>query len=66
MKIVDLRECPYTKQAIKGFLDKGWNKLDKQGLLEFFDKYNLVTCEDVFLGEVLPALVSMNQTKNFL
>lgn len=66
MKIVDLRECPYTKQAIKGFLDKGWNGLDKQGLLEFFDKYNLTTCKTVFLDEVLPALVSMNQTKNFL
>lgn len=56
MNVVDLRLFPYSKDAVKAFLAKEWNPLNKKGVLELFDRYHCEVCRDVFLGETVPQI----------
>lgn len=64
MKIVDLKEFPYTKEIVKNYLSKEWNVLNQEKLFEIFDEYKLVKCKDLFLMETLPRINGLNNSTN--
>ena len=66
MKIVDLKQFPYTKNIVKEYISKQWNEMNKEKLFNFFDKYNLVKCKEMVEQETLSRLAALNNTIGLL